>query len=42
MEATSQLCCEVVQFEETDVKPWFTEVELFINTTTKLADHIEN
>lgn len=26
-------------FEETDVKPWFNEVETFLNTITKFADH---
>jgi uncharacterized protein (UPF0332 family) len=29
------------EFEETDVKPWFTEVEIFIDATTKLANQIE-
>jgi uncharacterized protein (UPF0332 family) len=28
------------EFEETDVKPWFNEVELFIATITKLANQI--
>jgi uncharacterized protein (UPF0332 family) len=29
------------EFEETDVKPWFTEVDKFIDATTKLANQIE-
>jgi uncharacterized protein (UPF0332 family) len=29
------------EFEETDVKPWFAEVEKFIDATTKLANQIE-
>jgi uncharacterized protein (UPF0332 family) len=28
------------EFEETYVKPWFNEVEIFINTITKLANQI--
>ncbi|MGB7567717.1 MAG: HEPN domain-containing protein [Chitinivibrionales bacterium] len=29
------------EFEETDVKPWFTEVAKFIDATAKLANQIE-